>query len=82
MRALHHGRVSVHRAQVPADRQRLHCQPQQTGNKVDTAVMSYLFDQSLNQFRMKNQNKTGKGKSEKKGAFAPLIVKLIGGWSP
>ena len=30
---------------------------------------------------MKNQNKTGKGKSEKKGAFAPLIVKLIGGWS-
>ena len=27
---------------------------------------------------MKNQNKTGKGKSEKKGAFAPLIVKLIG----
>ena len=30
---------------------------------------------------MKNQNKTGKGKSEKKGAFAPLIVKLIGRWS-
>ena len=27
---------------------------------------------------MKAQNKTGAGKADKKGAFAPLVAKLIG----
>ena len=63
MRPLHHGRVSLHRAQVPADRQRLHCQPQQTGNKVDTADLAIcMFDYSMNQIQNEESEQDWKGK--------------------